>query len=99
MRNADKHKKLADQNVRDFLAKEASNVGYVGEAENIRTQISHLEEKLKEAEKFEAINKIAESKGWLFFDVSDDIEDYNKDDYFNFIGSLKELGDAGFSDI
>ena len=96
MKNIDKHNKLTEPDVRDFLAKEASNFGYVGEVEHIRNQILLLEEKLKEAENFEAINKIVESKGWLFFDVSDDIEDYNKDDYFNFIGSLKELRDAGF---
>lgn len=75
--------------IRDFLAKSADFVTdeYIAALE---FNLKQAEERLKEARLQKAAFDLVRQQGWEMFDVSDDVEDYSKEKYFNFVGTKKD---------
>ena len=89
MKNENKHDGLTDSNVRDFLGKQLG-YGYEGEVKIIQAKIAELQNELAIAKKSQAARDLIRINGWAEFDVSDDIENYHRDSYFSFIGTVDE---------
>ena len=89
MKNKNIHNGLDNKNVRDFLSKRTW-YGFDGEVEAIEKQINDLQEKLKKAKESQATRDLIRLNGWDEFDVSDEIEDYQRGEYFNFVGTKEE---------
>ncbi len=89
MKNADKHNGLDKAEIRDFLAKQIG-CGYEGEVEYIKSRIADLQSELEIAKRSQAARDLISLNGWENFDVSDDIEDYKPDEYFQFVGTQEE---------
>ena len=89
MKCNDIHKGLPDSELRDFLSRNMRH-GFSGEAEHLRTEIKALQKRLKKAENYSAACRLAESQGWVEYDISDEVEDYSSEGYFSFLGTQEE---------
>ena len=83
------HKTLDDSNLRDVLSKMANGC-WNGSVEHIERQIKELQERLVKAKEGEAAVLLIKRMGWAEYDVSDQVEDYHRDRYFNFVGTEEE---------
>lgn len=90
MKNESKHEGLPNSETRDFLAKHV-RFSYIGEVDQLESQIEHLKEKLKVAKAHSAASGLIELNGWIDHDVSDDVDFYDSGTYFSFIGTDEEL--------
>jgi len=90
MENSEKHSKLPEALMRDFLGKSIKDCGYPRKKETIENEIKKLSNELEKAKISEGIFSIIKLKGWYELDVSDEITDYNPETYFNFIGTKEE---------
>lgn len=90
MKNSDKHLSFDDSHFRDSLARKI-RFSFDGEVELLTKQINALQEKLKIAIEERYAMELAKSKGWEQFDVSEIISDYDRESYFNFLGSQEEF--------
>lgn len=92
MKCANIHNNLEDKEIRDMLSKvwTASNFGGSrDEVDRLRNLLEEVQQKLKLAEQAYAAKQLIDMKGWQLFDVSDDVEDYNKD-CMMFVGTQQE---------
>ena len=93
MKNSEIHKGLEKDVIRDFLSKEyhtAQAISFGESSEYLQTKIEELQKRLEAAKKKEGIKALFNSLGWYIFDVSDDIDDFNAETYFDFIGNDRE---------
>ena len=93
MKNVDIHQGFANASIRDFLAQEheiASRQTFGRSSQDIEEEINTLQEKLQFAKRYEATLELAQSRGWQFWDVSDDVEDWDFDSYMSFLGTEEE---------
>ena len=93
MKNADIHKAFGKVDIRDFLAQryeEAQDETLGRSSQSIEEEISVLQEKLRFAKQYEAVLELAQSQDWTFWDVSDEIEGWNRETYMPFLGTEEE---------
>jgi hypothetical protein len=99
MKNKDIHVLFEGKEIRDFLAK-SLKVSECGSSPSfIEKEIKKLEEELKKAKQFEGAMELIKKQGWEEFDVSNEIEDYNSDTYFPFIGTEEEAKQIKFGEV
>ena len=90
MKTEDMHKGLDKPEIRNFLAQGIGH-SYEGEVEYLKGKISELEEQLEKAVKVQASCELIESNGWQWFDVSDEVKNYDKQTYHSFVGTEDEV--------
>lgn len=72
-----------------FLAKQIG-WGYEGEIETIERWIAEKQVELEKAKRSQAARDLIKLNGWDHFDVSDDVDDYEREKYFDFVGTQEE---------
>lgn len=82
------HSKFEDKRVRDLLSVNLTNA--LLNVHTLQEQIRVLQQQLDKALDAEAAKKMMCKLGWQEFDVSDLVEDYNREEYLNFIGTQEE---------
>ena len=90
MKCQDIHKNLNKQEMRDFIGKIYFNKTGEYYIKYLESQILELTENLKKARITMGIQQLCDELKWKGFDISDEIENYNKENYFSFIGTEKE---------
>jgi len=90
MKNKDQHKGLKHAGIRDFLSK-SLKYSYEGEVEIIEEQMKKLQANLERAKTYQASYALVQSKGWEYFDSSDECEDYRDGHYTPFVGTEEEF--------
>jgi len=90
MKNFDIHKGLDKRDLRDFIGKYIFNDTGEHYIKSMETQVAELMERIKKARIAMGIREVATVLGWEGFDVSGDIEDYDRETYISFIGTVDE---------
>jgi len=91
VKNSKIHEGLPDQAIRDFLARqrpERTNENYLTQ---LQKDIQTLQEELQRRQISNTTMDLVEKLKWGVFGVSADVDDYNHDTYFPFIGTEKEF--------
>ncbi|MEK6878997.1 MAG: hypothetical protein AABY22_05285 [Nanoarchaeota archaeon] len=89
MENDEIHNAFEDRELRDFISKTLRINKVYDRTEEINIKIRELNNELKKAKIQEALLLLLKKLSWQLYDVSDDVL-YNKDTYFDFIGTLEE---------
>ncbi len=91
MKNVDIHNGLKDKEIRDFLSQSIPKISdFVGNEIHCREMIEKYQKGLVIAQKYSGALRLLEQMGWSEHDVSDDIDDFEPDTYFDFIGTKEE---------
>ena len=91
------HEGLEKRDIRDYLSqtlhKAVFNGGLGGEEHEklIKKQIDELQQQLKQIKIYNTIEYLIEQYNWRWWDISDYVEYYTKDTYFDFIGTPEEF--------
>lgn len=95
MKNKDLHDGLDKKEIRDFLSKQYQKEGrecnWSSDIEFLEKELEKHKKMLESAYTFKGIKHLINIQGWRNFDVSDNIENYDKDNYFEFIGTDEEF--------
>ena len=89
MKNDEIHNAFEDRELRDFISKTLRINKVYDRTEEINIKIRELNNQLEKAKIQEALLLLLKKSNWQLYDVSDDVL-YNKDTYFDFIGTLEE---------
>ena len=104
MENKNIYDDVNKKDMRKYLSSELHALqrrGIFGNLEYYEKQLKTATEQYAAAKKYSAIKEIIKDFKWDEYDVSDEIDDYNPESYFCFVGNEKEydqlLKNMGFT--